>query len=141
MNLSDVLIMQTEPAYTVFLGVSAETPAGVLQEAHKEGRELVPWKQFVQRAAQYLAARLLKNEYPDIQVAQGLIELLATNPGMPFGLTWNGGLAYTFSDYHYAQKTYRRYRENPEGYERIRVKDQQGDPVHPMNHLGPLLGW
>jgi hypothetical protein len=141
----EVLIDRSEPAYTVLYGISGNLqPAQrekILHEAKKEGRELVLWPAFRQNSEARFTSYLIKNEYPEIEVAKGMMQLLKTHPGTPLGLTWNGGIAFTSNDYQYAKKTYKNYQDNSATFKGTRAKDQRGDPVHPMNHLGPLLGW
>lgn len=143
--LSDVLIDRSDPAYTVYYGIPANLPqdkrANVQAEAEKPDRELAPWEAFGQDADDYVTTGIVNNEYPEVDLSKGLLELMQTNPGTPFGVTWNGGIAYMYSDYQYVKKSYQRYLDDPAEYERTRPHDQQSDPVHPMNHFGPLLGW
>jgi hypothetical protein len=135
---SFVLVDTQEAAYTVFAAVPSEKPQGV--DTGRAGIEIVTWARFSADIEKLLAERVRKNEYPDWRVADGLMALLKEYPGTPIGLTWNGGIAFTYQDYEHSNKTYMTYTSNPDEYERNRPADPAGDPVHPSNHFGALLG-
>ena len=81
-------------AYSVFCcGVSADTPGTVvdLSELH----------QILQR-----------DPYPPESVAQ-LLELLPEMPGVPLGLTFDGGIAVTATDYRLAESRWKKEQEGP----------------------------
>lgn len=103
--------------------------------------ETLPWMDFREQAASRLSRLVLRNDYPDIDLRAALLELLVRFPGNPIGITWNGGIAITANDYREAETRLRRFREDPARYERERPRDREGDRLHPLNHLGPLLGW
>ena len=139
---SFVLIDKSERAYTVFMAIPEEKQQEVrLQIAEEKDVFLVEWSEFSQKKDEYISSNILKNEYQDSRVVDGILQLLKVYPEAPFGLTWNGGVAFTTMDYKYAKKTFELYRESPENYERTRVRDPRADPVKPEWHFGPLLGW
>jgi hypothetical protein len=136
-----VFIVSDEPAFTVYMRI----PATRLDEIKAKspalaGAEQVGWEAFEQGRARYVRSHVVKNEYPQHRVADGLVALLAQNEGTPIGLTWNGGIAITNNDYQHAQRTFRRYQDDAGEYERTRNNDPRGDPVHPRAHFEPLLG-
>jgi len=142
-RLSEVIIDHKNAAYTLFIGV----PAGGLTAdqaaqltAAGDVIDRVAWADFVSDPGKYVNGRIIKNEYPEVQVAKGITELLQKMPKMPFAVTWNGGIAFTFNDYEHTRATYDAYQANPSGYTG-RPANQAADPVHPMNHLKSLLGW
>jgi hypothetical protein len=96
---------------------------------------------FREESTTRLSGLVLKNDYPDIDLRAALLELLIRFPGKPIGITWNGGIAITANDYREAETRLSRFREDPARHERERPTDPAGDRLHPLNHLGPLLGW
>lgn len=86
----------------------------------------------------YITAVILRNDYAEIDTVGGLKALLERYDGAAFGVTWNGGLALTENDYMYSSATYVAYRVDKSAV--TRKPDRRADPVHPNNHLEPLLG-
>jgi hypothetical protein len=139
---SFVLIDKNEQAYTVFM-VIPEDKVQEVEARFKEGGEviLVTWHDFSDRQDEFIASRIKKDEYTGSRAVEGISALLEKYPGVPFGLTWNGGIAFTYNDYQHAKRTYNLFANDPEEYERNRIRDPRRDPVKPEWHLGPLLGW
>jgi len=142
-ELEFVVVDATNPAYTVFLAL----PAGIPSERKERMRErvektpgtaLVGWQDFQRDAQATVVAKIARNEYPEVRLADDVVALLAKYPATPFGVTWNGGLAVTRNDYAFAQQAYARYLKDPA--QPARAADRRADPVHPQNHTGPLLG-
>lgn len=142
-----------EPGYVIidpadrFATTYVSLPKSVSQEELRElmfrmapraGAYFEEWDSFVADLQKHVAANIQKNEYPDVKTVEGLVALLQKFEGTLFGLTWNGGLAVTYNDYMHAQRTHGRYLSEPTF--RARPKDRKRDPVHPGNHLEPLLG-
>ncbi len=145
-KLSFVLVAKQEAAYTVYVGIPKDIAQEDLAEIRvkasaEEGMDIISWQDFKQDIDQHVTARIVKDEYEDSQVVKGITELIQKHPGGPFGLTWNGGVAITFNDYQHTEKIYQQYQDNPDEYEQNRKQDPRGDPIHPQNHFGPLLGW
>lgn len=140
-----VVIDTTEVAYTVFGTLEAETTKSqvedMLQKSKANGSTLrvVPIDQFTATAAENIATVVVKNEYPEVDLARGILEFFEKAGGAPIGVTWNGGIAFTARDYEYAKETYQDYLTNPD--DTYREDDRDADPVHPLNHFGPMLGW
>jgi tetratricopeptide (TPR) repeat protein len=142
-----VVIDKTAPSYTLYFGIPKGFPEEKFEELKKEAAkekevEIVTWERFSQDPDKYITARIIKNEYSDYQIEKGMTELIKKTgaEGVPIGLTWNGGVAVTRSDYEHAERTYREYQNNPGEYERMRIFDPSRDPVNPGNHFLPLLG-
>lgn len=136
-----VVIDTSRPAYTVYLGIPADRYEAVrsrLELAQTASVQMLSWEAFSADPDRYVASRIQRNDYPDQKTVPGILELLKRFPGTPIGLTWNGGIAITRNDYHYAEQTYQRYLANPSAEVR---EDPRKDPVNPKAHLGPLLGW
>ena len=139
---SIVFINKSEQAYIVYMAIPEEKEQEVRSKfAGKKDVFLMKWSEFSLKKDKHLSANILKNEYQDSRVVEGMFQLLERAPGVPFGLTWNGGVAYTYNDYQHAKKTYKKYTTDPDDYERTRVRDPRADPVKPEWHFGPLLGW
>jgi hypothetical protein len=106
-----VIVDQTDNAYTVYTAIPADVLEEKLEEikaqiTQKEGVDIVSWQELQKSTDNYIKKRILKDEYPDSQVTEGIIELIKRFPGSPIGLTWNGGVAITYKDYQHAKETY-----------------------------------
>ena len=140
MSPSYVLIDSSEEAYTVFLLYPPKTTEQQIEQfiakyaADGLKASILPMEEFAAATKQNVEARIIKNDYPQVKIADGLASFLKGNPGAPVGLTWNGGIAVTKSDYAFAKKAYARYKSNPTEYEHSRPKDRSQDPLHPLNH-------
>ena len=129
---SYVVVDPSERHTTTFVGIPKALPEkefASLKESlgQRPGAYLVTWQEFKQAQDKHVRAFIRRNDYPDVDVVGGLVQLIERYDGNPFGLTWNGGLAVTQNDYNYSARTFLVYAE------------PQRDPVHPRNHLGPLL--
>jgi hypothetical protein len=120
-----VIVEQNESAFTVFTGIPEDTGEEVLEDlrtraAEHEKASLLGWEVFMSSIDELARSTMLRDDYPDTDSVAGLVCLLATQPGAPWGLTWNGGIALTYNDYQHARKTYETYTNDPEAYESIR---------------------
>jgi hypothetical protein len=137
-----VVIETITKAYTVLLALPREKVEEVkLKLKGKDGVRIVDWQDFIANRKKYISAVVIKNEYENSRLIEGITRLLERYPATPFGVTWNGGVAITYLDYKHAKKTYKRYKEDPAEYEKTRNRDPRADPVKPAWHFGPLLGW
>jgi hypothetical protein len=132
-----LLIDASEPAYTVCCKLPVEHQGRI----NREGKDpdllkLISWDQHLE-SQEHLRAYIKLDDYGDVDTIGGLTALLDRAPGVPFGLTWSGGIAYTYSDYQHAKRTHAAYLTDPASHKR---RERAADPVHPLNHLGPLLG-
>ena len=135
-----VVIPDVPPYVTSFIAIPKDTPEEKIKEMPSKipaGGHMVDWASFVGDLKRHVKDRMLKDEYQDYQTVDGLIALLQRYPGTPFGLTWNGGLAITYGDHRYAERTYQRYLKDATFV--ARPTDRRVDPVHPGNHIEPLL--
>lgn len=135
-----VMIDARQPAYTVLIGIPRENVEQVKKQPKEDGVTILSWKAFKADADTLIGKGILKNDYPDIPLAKSLIALLKLYPAMPFGVTWNGGVAVTYSDYKHAEKMFDLYQKNADEYEQKKPKDRASDPIHPENQFGALLG-
>lgn len=137
-----VLVEQREPAFTVFAGIPSGLDKAKLEEikakvARDDKVSMLTWKQFTEKVKDYARAVIKRNDYPKFSVVHGLVCLVGTAPGAPWGLTWNGGIALTYNDYQYARRRYASYQADPGAYRPQR--DPRADPVNPGGHL-PAFG-
>jgi len=137
-----VVIDRREAAFTVFTGVSKDTPNEQLNKiradvANQSGTSMVTWSEFRATANEFAKSTMLRSDYPNYRVVEGIVCLVGKQPGVPWGLTWNGGIALTFRDYEHARRTYRLFKENPAQYRPTR--DPRADPVNPGGFL-PAFG-
>ena len=132
-----VLIDRSEQAYTVYAGLPAERAETVQNAMAGKPGEVVPFDRFADQAKQYVGERMMRNDYPGERAEEGIVALVRKYPGTPFGLTWNGGIAFTRNDYVAAKKAFEIFQAQGE----YSKPPPDRDPVAPMNHLRPLLGW
>ena len=98
---------------------------------------LTEWARFPLEADDVLGSFVKHDDYPDRDVPRGMVALVAKFPGLPFGLTWNNGVAVTAMDYEHARQTWARFSRDPAGWARL---DPREDAVAPDAHFVPLLG-
>jgi len=137
-----VIVDRSAPAYTVFTRVPDEADKETLDQLEKwraqhPESELYGWETFRAKASEVVLAGTKKNDYPECDLARDVPRLLKRYPGAPFGVTWNGGLAYTTNDYKVAAALYERWKADPTSRTR---PDRASDPIHPDDHTVPLLG-
>ena len=136
---SFVIVDKSHPAFTMFMSIPEEKLEEMRPKLAGQKEILfLEWSEFSQNKDEYLLSNILINEYPESRVAEGVYQLLERAPGIPFGITWNGGVAFTSGDYEYVIKTYDLYISSPEEY---KCQRPQIEPIKPELHFGPLLGW
>lgn len=141
--LDAVVLLEREPAYAVFAGIARGRTDQVVaaMPPEKRARVLVMrWPEFRAKSQELLNEVVVRNEYPEVALRIGLLDVLVGNPGAPIGVTWNGGIAVTAGDYAHAKRMLELLRADPGRYERERPRDRRADRIHPLNHLEPLLG-
>lgn len=142
--LAAVMMVEREPAFAAFAGIprgKASEAAAAIPAAKRAQVVTFPWPEFLARSSRLLSEIVIRNEYPELALREGLLAVLAENPGVPIGVTWNGGIAITANDYSHARRSYDAFRLDPARYEREKPQDRHRDPAHPLNHFEPLLGW
>jgi hypothetical protein len=138
-----VLIDFSKEAYTVFLKLPEDYTSTQIQALEDQYRadnliySIIPLTDIVSGEYQ-LNAKVIKDEYPGTEVDKGVIKFLQNNPGTPIGITWNGGVAFMYNDYVFAESALKKFIQNSEEYESTRPVDKRGDPIHPLNHLSRL---
>ena len=139
-----VVIDQSVSAYTVFTGISKKTSEQERDElkskiSEQEKVTVVTWAEFIENARKLASTTIVKHEYMEYGVIDGIVCLVGKAPGAPWGLTWNGGIALTSNDYQHAREIYLLYKENPEKYKLEANRDPRADPINPGGHL-PAFG-
>ena len=91
-----------------WLLVYAVLPQDLHRSCAKADMERVP-----RARADALEAKLhrwiVHESQPAAKVAQRVVALALQQPGMPVGLTWDGGMAITYNDYNAAEKRHAAY--------------------------------
>ena len=135
-----VIVDQSEPAFIVFRGVPKNFDAKKLKKislevSKREKMSMLTWEKFLLSVNKYARSVIIRNDYPNTKIVDGLVCLVASKngSGAPWGLTWNSGIALTFNDYQHARRTYKLYKTNPASYKPIR--DPRRDPINPRGHL------
>ena len=132
-----VLIDRTEKAYTVYAGLPMEQADELKGKLEGKPVDIVTFQQFNESLKKFIGERIIRNDYPEDKTADGIAALIQKYPGTPFGVTWNGGIAFTRNDYQAAKNALESF-NTLGGFNKPVVEK---DPVSPMNHLKPLLGW
>ena len=132
-----VLIDRTEKAYTVYAGLPLDRAEDAKSKLEGKPIEMVPFQQFAGALKKFIGDRIVRNDYPEDKTEEGIAALIKKYPGTPFGVTWNGGIAFTRNDYQAAKNAFESF-NTPGGFTKPAAEK---DPVAPMNHLKPLLGW
>lgn len=137
-----VYVNQENPAYTLFQLIPDDTSPETIQNleeriANLEKARLVAWEEFSANAEQYVQATLVRTDYPKYDMVEAITCLVREKPGWPWGLTWNGGIAFTRNDYEQVIGRYQAYIRDPKKYRPIR--DRRRDPNHPDGFL-PMAG-
>jgi hypothetical protein len=151
-TIADVVVDTSNPAYAIFISFSSpEKTREILaniESKKKQGIEapqfkVLKWDEFVKTIGQTFAGIVKINDYPQVHVQAGLIDLLTYYPESPFGITFNSGIAFTDNDYTHVQRIYSIFTKDVKAYETMRHTNQSKkgmDPVNPLSHLSPLLG-
>ena len=107
-----ICVDRAQPAWTLLYGV---LPQDGGRPCARADMERVKQRDFpaLQRR---LHNGLLHEEQPEAGVAARVVELARQQPGMPVGLTWDGGMAITANDYSAAERRLAAYRANPARY-------------------------
>ncbi len=107
-----ICVDQAQPAWTLLYGV---LPQDAKRPCARADMERVAQRDFpaLQRR---LHTWLLHEDQPEAHVAERVVELARQQPGLPVGLTWDGGMAITANDYTAAERRLAAYRADPQGY-------------------------
>jgi hypothetical protein len=142
-NISYVVVDQRGSGYITFQGIpkgtSSTDMSNIRKRAAKLGKNvsIITWDAFSNSIDHYLKTTMLINDYPEYDQKRAIKCLMGAAPGSTWGITWNGGIAFTNMDYQHVQKTYKRFKKNPNEYRSI--KDPRIDPVNPGGFL-PFFG-
>lgn len=135
-----VIVDQSEKGFVVFTGLAHNTPPAKLANFRKkvnarDGVSMVTWSEFVKNLDGYAKATILVDDYPQVDAVDGMLCLMSKKItlGAPWGLTWNGGIAFTYRDYQHTRRNYKKYLKNPAAYQA--TTDPRRDPIYPNHHL------
>ncbi len=132
-----VLVDRSDPAFVLFQGIPQEVTGQKLDQVRTRATAmnatLISWEEFRQAANDYARKVMLRNDYPQSHLVEGIICLVRAVPGVPWSITWNGGIAFTHNDYEWAKRQYKSYNQNPSRYRP--VSDPRLDPVNPAGFL------
>ncbi len=128
-----VVIDRSAPAYAVLVALPEGTSPPT---ARASALEVLAWAAFIARPEDPVRRAILHDEYCRADLAAELARLLSSAPGVPFGVTWNGGLALTYADYRAAERRLAAWRADPAAYAAA-ARSPAGDPLDPRVHLGP----
>ncbi|MFZ6744538.1 hypothetical protein ACO0LC_15040 [Undibacterium sp. JH2W] len=137
-----VIIDASKPHVTVYTSIPKSLPDADIDKVRAQvsaqaGASMETWDAFKNNLNLHVEARIQKNDYPELSIKEGVMAFLEKYEGIPLGLAWNGGIAFTYNDYVYTQKTYQTYLKKPDSV--TRTSDRRRDPVHPVNHFGALM--
>lgn len=138
-----VIIDPSDGYATTLISIPATAPAKELDGYRKnleprKAAKMLTWADFKGNAKREIATYIRRNDYPDVDLAAGIMQLLQQHQKTPFGLTWNGGIALTGTDYKHALRTYQSYLAAPDA-KATTSGDRSRDPVHPLNHFSALI--
>jgi len=141
-----VIVDASERAYSVFTVAPLQLSNTELEALYArtellDGVDVMTWTKFLEEREIIFDACVRQNDYPGSRAREGLPELLTRYAGIPFGMTWNGGIAFTFQDYQFAKRTYELFVADPGALEAGSGYVPEQDPLQPKLHFGPLLGW
>ena len=134
-----VLIDRSDPSFVLFQGIPEDRRQEALDliQSHAGGRAtLIAWDQFRAGVKDYARTAMIRNDYPDYNLAAAILCLLRAAPAMPWSITWNGGIAFTRNDYEWARRQFKSYSQNPSAY---RPVNSARDPNNPGGFL-PAFG-
>jgi hypothetical protein len=118
-----VVIDRREPAYTLYTAIRADQVAGLAPELRaSEAVQLVGLQDFTRDAADIVKAGVTSEEYGLDGTLPTLLQVLRETPGTPIGITWNGGIAVTYTDYQHARRMHQRFLDDPAAYRRQRAQ-------------------
>ena len=107
-----ICVDRAQPAWTLLYGVLPQDDGRPCARADMERVKQRDFPALQRR----LHNGLLHEEQPEAGVAARVVELARQQPGMPVGLTWDGGMAITANDYSAAERRLAAYRADPQGY-------------------------
>ena len=101
-----VLIDTSEKAYTVYAGLPTDRAEAAKSKLEGKPVDMVQIDQFAENSTKIIGSHVVRNDYPGERIEEGIVALIKKYPGTPFGVTWNGGIAYTRNDYQAAKKAF-----------------------------------
>jgi hypothetical protein len=136
-----VVVDSQEEAYTVFMKIAGEQLEAIRTKITAASKaRIIDWEQFQKKPCTLIQLAVKVNEYRQYDLESGLIEVLQNYSAVPVGISWNGGIAFTYGDYAFAKKEYQAYLQKKGDYQPRYERDPQNDPLDPGSHFQALLG-
>lgn len=150
-TISHVVVDTSNKAFVIYYGVMKNELDAIKSRMKEIGDkakdlEIVFMEDFKKGLSHYVNQKIIRNDYPEYDVALGILRLIQgglSEAGL--GLTWNGGIAFTYNDFRHAEKLYNEY-QNRTFWQKIiefskkpERPDSKLDPINPENHFIPLL--
>ena len=125
-----VLVDTREPAFVVFNPVPPNRSEALVKRVIAEsGRpdalRYISWSDFPAAIRSAAEAVIIRNDFHGTALPGGIVCLMSRAPGS-WGITWNGGIAVTRTDYDHARASY------------ATRTAETSSPVDPRTHLAPL---
>lgn len=107
-----ICVDREQPAWTLIYGV---LPQDATRPCARKEMKKIEAREFPE-LQRNLRGWLLHEVQPEADVVARVLALARRQPGMPVGLTWDGGMAITANDYTAAERRLAAYRADPQGY-------------------------
>ncbi len=142
-NAAFIIMDKSQPAYRVFTSVSKNSSNKQIAELEEfvNDNEFIlklETEDFYNNIEDHTFAGIVENQYQSEIISGNLQDFLEKNFNTPIGITWNGGISFTFNDYQEAEQKYQDYLDNPQEYLAKPLPSLKMDPHHPLNHFPPL---
>ena len=127
-------------AYTVVVSIPAEKREEA-EATQEDSLYFYTPDEFARSVESILKPRILEDAYPKKDFYRNLSRLVLGYQGVPFGVTWHGGIAITYNDYMHAARMYEIWRADPATYRETQnlPANIPIDPTNPNSHFIPLL--
>jgi len=139
-----VVIDKSNPAYLDIIGLSDQESLSTMlsaNETKEHNREHYLWNDFLARSTEILRSSIVRDQFLYPYLIPGIIYFLrqSSDPyvgGIEIGLTWNGGIAFTLSDYGQAEWDYEAYCKDPDNYlKQFSAADSALNPVYQFSYI------
>lgn len=106
-----ICVDDTQPAWILLYGLSHDDPDACAQpEMERVAVHELPGLR------RRLQTWLIREEQRESRIVDRVLALVGGQPGIPMGLTWDGGLAVTANDYSAAARRLAAYQADPGGH-------------------------
>lgn len=135
-----VAIDSTQKAFTNFMAFPEEG-LQTLKQTTKENEniKIVSLEDFIKDYEHYVKPAIIKNDFPTELTAKIFLDILLTNMGLSFAITWNGGIASNSDQIELAKKMLEIYQNDRTEYEKMLNNDYL-DKLNPKNQTQTTKG-